>query len=323
MTFGFIAKGDTGALLASSESANYEFAQRVTSGSSSGNVTTYSFSAVDFPMFFIEVPVGGKAGILDFTNTTVRIIADGVYPVNVFKRVSNASGFGIAVYDAAGSLTFKANANILNVKATGSMGIGGGFGGAGSMVSFPALASVTNSSTAQETIYYQSYGWTTVDTVYVCRDVFQCNYVTTYDFSCGMDATGNFSCGYVANSNFVCGTVTTCGYEQILTQHFTDVYAVVRITYWNLQRAVAKRTTPSNYAQDWVQHTSGYYKEVIGWNYFTSSMTWNAPPNYQPPPTFNGSGAPDYGAVGYYTKANTFPYSNGQTKSISATILTA
>lgn len=315
MTFGFIAKGDTGALLASSESANYEFAQRMTSGSTVGNVTTYGFSYVDFPMFFIEVPVGGKAGILDFTSTTVRIIADGVYPVNVFKRVESASGFGIAAFDAAGALTFKANASILNVQAAGAMGIGGSFTGNGSMVSFPALASQTLYSYTDALVYYTYYGWATVDMIYVCN--------TTYSLVPVQTCTYDYTFGYICvTTGYDYVPTTTCGYQSVITNYMTDVYANVRTTTWAVQRSVARRTGANTYVQDWVTHTSGYYKDVIDWQYYTSSFSLFAPSGYTPPLIGYMSGSPYTGADSVYTKDNTFPYSNGQTKSISATILT-
>ncbi|MDZ7892319.1 MAG: hypothetical protein U5L73_11255 [Rhodoferax sp.] len=303
MTFGFIAKGDNGALLASSDSANYEFAQRLTVGSVAGNVTTYTFSAVDYPMFFIEVPIGGKAGILDSTSTQVRIIGDGAYPVNVFKRVSSAAGFGVAAFDPSEALTFKAGAQTLNVRAAGAMGIGGSFTGAGSMVSFPALASITERSASEADVYYAYYVYTTFEQTYVCRDEFQCN----------TDYQGNFSCGYV----------TVCGYEMIRTDHTVDVIPRVRTTNWALKRSVARRTGPDTYVQDWVVHTSGFYKDVVAINYFEYSFSPSAPPGYNPPPFIFDPGSSFTGAFGFYSKDNTFPYSNGQTKAIAASILTS
>ncbi len=303
MTFGFIAKGDSGALLASSDSANYELSQRLTGGSVSGNVTTYTFNAVDYPMFFIEIPIGGKAGILDSTNTQVRIIGDGSYPVNVFKRVSSAAGFGIAAFDGSGKLTFKAGAQTLNVKAAGTMGIGGSFTGAGSMVSFPALASITERSSSDADVHYTWYVYTTFEQTYVCRDEFQCN----------TDAFGNFSCGYV----------TVCGYEMVQTDHTVDIIPRVRTTNWALKRSVARRTGANSYVQDWVVHTSGYYKDVVSINYFEFSNSPNAPAGYTPPTFFYDPNSSFTGASGFYSKNNTFPYSDGQTKAIAATILTS
>jgi hypothetical protein len=89
-----------------------------------------------------------------------------------------------------------------------------------------------------------------------------------------------------------------------------------------VQRSVARRTGTNTYVQDWVTHTSGYYKNVIDWQYYTSSFSPFAPSGYTPPVIGFASGSPFTGADSVYTKDNTFPYSNGQTKSISATILT-
>jgi hypothetical protein len=258
--------------------------------------------------------VGGKAGILDFTSTTVRIIADGVYPVNVYKRVSSASGFGIAAFDAAGALTFKANASILNVQAAGAMGIGGSFTGNGSMVSFPALASQTLYSYTDAWVYYDAYFWVTIDPYYSCTTTY--GYVDVY--SCNYDPTLGFVCGYFPSWQ----PITTCGFQNITTNHNTFVYAKVRTTNWAVQRSVASRTGMNTYVQDWVTHTSGYYKQVIDWQYGTDSFSPTAPPGYVSPVIGFASGSPFTGADSVYTKDNTFPYSNGQTKSISATILT-
>jgi hypothetical protein len=318
MTFGFIAKGDNGALLASSDSANYEFAQRLTAGSVAGNVTTYTFSAVDYPMFFIEVPIGGKAGILDSTNTQVRIIGDGAYPVNVFKRVSSATGFGVAAFDSSGALTFKAGAQTLNVKAAGAMGIGGSFTGAGSMVSFPALASRTLYDQSDATVFFSDYVWQSFDTVYSCT--------TTQDYQIvGQSCTEV----YYGSGSFICFPVygwvpvTTCGYTTVTTTNVTSIYATVRTTNWYVQRSVARRVGVDTYVQDWVTHTSGYYKDVVGWQYYTSSFSPFAPPGYVSSVPVFFEGSPYTGASGVYTKNNAFPYSNGQMKSINATILTS
>jgi len=315
MTFGFIAKGDTGALLASSESANYEFSQRITSGNIYGNVIEYSFSPVDYPVFFVEVPVDGKAGILDFTNNYVRIIGDAAYPVNVYKRVSGVSGFGIAAYDSTGLLAFKASSGILNVLAVGAMDVGGTFTGNGSMVSFPALASKTLSSYSDSWENFDTYVFDTYDWVYTCHTEWQ--YVQVQN--CGFDPVLGYSCTYTYEFQ----PVEVCGWTQVVTMHTVFVQAQVRTTNWSVQRAVARRTGANNYAQDWVTHKSGYYKEVVDWRYIdVQSSLLPKPDGYNPPYIPFVPGSPYVGADGVYTRDNVFPYSNGQTKSISATILT-
>jgi len=297
MTYGFIAKSTNGALLASSDSANYELSQRISSGTRTGNVVVYYFTPVEFPVFFVETPIGGTAGILDFTNNSVRIICNGNYPVNVYKRVSSVSGFGIAAYDSKSKLTFKANTNILNVLSAGYMNIGGNFTGLGNSVAFPAVASTTTLVVSEANVPYSTYQ--TSQTVWVT-------------FISGYDQWG---------SPIYSKTTTT-------VRTTWQVYALVRTHTWAVKRAVARRLHSTGYSQDWEVHSSGFYKKVLSW---TSKPIGSDQPleqivlgsGYYPPipPT-----TPDSivnGFSGAFTQDNTFPYSNGQTISAIATILTS
>lgn len=306
MTWGFIAIDDNGNLLASSESANYELSARYTNGVRSGNVTTYAISPVDAPVVFIEVPVGGRAALLYVNGGTVRVIGDGNYPIIVYRRISGADGFGVSAYDAAGNLTFKATENLLNVQAIGTMGIGGNFSGAGSAVSFPALASITEKSTSESWEYFDYWIYQELVTVYECNQEFQCN----YDGGTGQ---------------FVCDWVTVCGYNTQWVDTIVWIYARVKTTAWAVKRAVAKRVASNTYQQEWEVHASGYYKEVIDWaaSYTTVNPAFiTLPPGYTPGIIGYDPDSEFTGASGYFTMNNTFPYSNGQTASISATIMT-
>ena len=296
MTYGFVAKSTNGALLASSDSANYELAQKLSFGTRTGNVTVYYFTAVEFPMFFVETPIGGTAGILDFTNNSVRIIGNGNYTVNVYKRVSSVSGFGIAAYDSQSKLTFKANANILNVLAVGAMNVGGSFTGAGNSVAFPAVASTTTLTSADALVPHSTY--TTERWVWV---TFQ---------------SGTTASGYPIYSQTQIKQVTTW-----------QIYGTVRTHTWAVKRAVARRLNSTAYAHDWEIHTSGFYKEVLSWSTkpigSSGSLEFinNGSANYPAiPPVQPNSAMTGYDGV--FTKDNTFPYSNGQTVTAAATILT-
>ena len=314
MTYGFVAKGDNGALLASSESANYELAQRVVAATQSGNVYTYYFTPTRFPVFFIEIPLGGKAGILDSTESSVRIIADGLYPLRVYRRITQASGYGIAVYDTSNKLTFRAGAGILNVQNAGQMVIGSAFTGRGEAVSFPSLASRTLTSASTAAVEGDAIVWQTYEMVYVC----QTNYVFTI---VGQSCT-DYGTFVICFPEYGMVPVTTCSYEFITNTWMTIPVHTVRTTNWAVQRAVANKASTNTYVQDWVTHTSGYYKEILTTEFVSINIgtSYNAPAGYIPPPQFAGS--PFWGFAGIYSSNNTFPYSNGQTKQIAATILT-
>jgi hypothetical protein len=257
-------------------------------------------------MVFIEIPIGGRAAILYCDGSTVRVIGDGNYAINVYRRVQNASGYGVAAFDSGANLTFKAGVNMLNVQGVGSMGIGGSFSGVGSAVSYPALASVTEVSTSTEWVLYQSWIQQDLVTFYECHTENQCNWD-----------------GYT--NTFTCGPVTVCGYQSQWIQTLVFIYALVKKTTWTVKRAVARRTGASTYQQEFEAHSSGYYKEVI--DIAAGSGTLNPtfgslPPGYIPPPIFFDRNSLFTGASGYYTMDNKFPYSNGQSASISATIMT-
>lgn len=326
MTYGFVAIADNGNLLASSESANYEFIARYINGVRSGNITTYTIAPVDYPLVFIEIPIGGRAAILYCSGQTVRVIGDGNYAINVYRRVQSASGYGVAAFDSAASLTFKAGAEMLNVRGVGSLSVGGSFSGDGDACAFPACASRTVTSESVSYEYFTTYIWTTTESLfscqyeYTCQQEYVCSYQTIYGFVNGyFTSWQEYVCGY----QNVCDNRQVCAFRWYNIDHISFVYAKVKRTSWSVYRSVAKRVSANQYAQEWELHSSGFYKEVIGWqtDQIENSIT-PLPQGYLPP--FIGI-IPDSaftGYSGYFTKDNTFPYSNGQTASISATIMT-
>jgi len=225
MTYGFIAYSDSGSLVASSDSFNYELSQRVVSGSRVGNVTTYSITAVPFPLVFVELPVGGSAGILQVSGTTVKIIGNGNYPIRVYRRMTPATGYGLAVYNASQELTFKASGTALNVATSSSLGIGGTVSSVGEAVSYASVASRTTKSVS-----------TSGPTPYLN------NYVYEFSSGCAVYAYGSWYSDYVKPS-----------------MSTWNLSATWTITNWAVHRSVVVRTG-SGFSFAWEVHTSGYFK---------------------------------------------------------------
>lgn len=326
MTFGFVAIADNGNLLASSDSANYELSGRYTNGVRTGTVTEYVITPVDYPIIFIEIPVGGKAALLTVSGSLVRVIGDGNYPINVYRRVQGAAGYGVAAFDATGAMTFKADAGLLNVRSIGTMGVGGSFSGQGTAISFPSLASYTTKYESTGEVYADRFVTNDTQWRYVCTThwVYQCK----QEWECG-DKYDPFSGKY----KYVCELVTRCAYvpeerckwESYIITTITYVYAVVKTTNWAVYRSVARRVSETEYVQDWEVHVSGYYKDVVGWRSYDVTLNplgYYLPPGYIPPTYFYDPTSDYYGYSGAFTALSTFPYSNGQSKSITASIMT-
>lgn len=120
--YGAFFIGDDGSLLVTSDSACYECYQTVGAASRTGNVNVYYSSAPSYPLVFIACGKGYSAGIMAIEgspgNWTITAIStsNGLAYIFVPMTGNNTSGYGTAVYDASGNLTFDSNRNLLNAR---------------------------------------------------------------------------------------------------------------------------------------------------------------------------------------------------------------
>lgn len=120
--YGAFFIGDDGSLLVTSDSACYECYQTVGAASRVGNVNTYYSSAPSYPLVFIACGKGYSAGIMAIEGSpgswTITAISTSNSLAYIFVPMTgnNTSGYGTAVYDASGNLTFDSNRNLLNAR---------------------------------------------------------------------------------------------------------------------------------------------------------------------------------------------------------------
>lgn len=121
----FIA--DNGSLLVTSDSACYELYQVVGASSRNGNVNVYYSSAPSYPLVFLNCGKGYSAGIMaiegspgSWTITAISTANCGAY-IFVPMTGNTTSGYGTAVFDANGNLTFDSNRNLLNARNVESL----------------------------------------------------------------------------------------------------------------------------------------------------------------------------------------------------------
>lgn len=144
--YGAFFIGDDGSLLVTSDSACYELYQTVGASSRSGNVNTYYSSAPSYPLVFIACGKGYSAGIMAIQGSpgswTITAIStsNGLAYIFVPMTGNSTSGYGTAVYDANGNLTFDSNRNLLNARNVESLSSGQVFSAnpATNMVSYTA-----------------------------------------------------------------------------------------------------------------------------------------------------------------------------------------
>ena len=315
MTYGFVAISDAGNLLASSESANYELSQRIVSGSRSGNVTTYNFSAVANPLVFVELPVGGTAGILQCTSSTVKIIGNGNYPIRVYKRITPPSGYGVAVYDQAGAPTFKASQSMLNAQFVGELPIGGAINSSAGAVSYSSAASYTTKS--ESTSGWQQVGLFAKYTSTNC---------VTY---------GGWRYDYVTGQQVWDASIVT--YTTVSVQLNYSYQAKIKTTGWAVYRSAA-RNDGATKSFVWEAHSVGSYSQFVqtrlvfqnyqvlgcGGTYNTDMINAMIGPNSGVTPGVESAARAGYEvSTGAFTKDSQFPYSNGESRSTTATIMTS
>ena len=133
MGYGAFFIGDNGQLIVTSDSACYELYQTAWPYARSGNISTYSSSAQSYPLVFIACGKGYAAGVLAIQggagSWTITVISNVNCPIYVFTPMTgnNTWGYGTAVYDANGNLTFDSNRNLLNAKSVEALASGQSF----------------------------------------------------------------------------------------------------------------------------------------------------------------------------------------------------
>lgn len=120
--YGAFFIGDDGSLLVTSDSACYECYQKVGASSRVGNVNTYYSSAPSYPLVFIACGKGYSAGIMAIEGSpgswTITAISTSNSLAYIFVPMTGntTSGYGTAVFDSSGNLTFDSNRNLLNAR---------------------------------------------------------------------------------------------------------------------------------------------------------------------------------------------------------------
>lgn len=128
--YGAFFVGDDGSLLVTSDSACYECYQSVGASSRTGNVNVYYSSAPSYPLVFIACGKGYSAGIMAIEGApgswTITAISTSNSLAYIFVPMTGnaTSGYGTAVYDASGNLTFDSNRNLLNARNVESLASG-------------------------------------------------------------------------------------------------------------------------------------------------------------------------------------------------------
>lgn len=349
--FGAMFRADDGSLLVTSDTPCYELWGTFAPTGRSGNVNTYSVNAPEFPLIAVNCGAGNSAGVLAVEGGagawTVSVLSSVSCDILAFIPISGSasSGYGLAAYDSSGRLVFDSTRKILNARHVSMLSEGASFQSTSGIntVSYTSGPVRPAKSESEELVLVESWGYSEV--VYQCRfetqyncyqeQVYVCNnvYVCTPTFSCTVDPfTGGFSCGYVDSCGFqtVCGfeTQTVCRTEVVQICEFVniisfaDIYGLIKTTNWTIDRGVASVGYDGLTSFSWLQHKSGYYKQVLSYQTFSySSATVNGlPVGYTPPPVFF-VGAEAF--EGELNKDNTFPYTSDRANNIPLACITA
>jgi len=298
--FGIIFRADDGSLLVSSDSQCYERVAQVAVSSRLGNVSTYAVTTAAYPLVFVKCGAGQSAGVLAVEgsagNWVVTVLATVSCPIVVFTPISEAasSGFGSVVYNTAGTAVFDSSKNILNARALGVLAesIAGIESPSGTdMVNYtsgPVKPSSSTNTTAV-IVYRHSYVAVVYGIIY-------------YRWRNGFN-------------------YPVYGYYN--TTLYYTVFANVRTTNWSIDRGVAAIAPGGDVSFSWLRHQEGYYKEITGYYYSTTTGTiassvW-----------FTNFPAPSAAALaaiessqGELTKDNTFPYTTNRANTGALTCIT-
>ena len=239
-SYGAVIKSSNGSLLVTPDNPCYEFSAEYQPNSRIGNVNTYAVTLSDEPLVFVKCGQGNSAGILSIENLSggqwrVMVLSNVSCPILVFKTISGqASGFGLAVYGASGSLVFDSSRKVLNVRNAGTISDG---------TSVAAAAGVDCISYVCGPVYPSSSVSNRRDWVDTYIDV-------VYKSSC--DAFG------------------VCTYFPY--QYVYYIYASIDRTDWVIRRGVGRINQSSQVVFDWLTHKSGYYDTILGLYSSTDGM---------------------------------------------------
>lgn len=343
--WGAFIKSDDGSLLVTPDTRCYEFAGEYWPVARSGNVNTYDVGLSEYPLIFVNVGVGGAAGILAVetgpAGWRISVLATTSCPILVFQRIGgSASGYGMAVYGANGQLVFDSSRNVLNVRNASNLSEGVSFGAASGVdtVSYTCGPVWPSQSQAERWEFIEFYAMPdheyvctlqqVCEPIYRCNQVYQCTPTSTY--VCGFDFFGNYSCSFQTVNS--CGYVTQCDYVTecrldyvctwVAITTYYSVYARIRRTNWEIRRGTAQINAGSvSFA--WLLHKSGFYDEVLYITTATDSMPVGpgfVPPGYIPPPGWQPTKEQVQGEL---NKTNVYPYTTSRANQIGLTCLTA
>lgn len=300
MSYGFVTLNADNFILVSSDAPVFEklsLASRAMSyeyGLTDKNTYVYIVNSEQYPLVFIEPrqDLGQICGILSIIQTAantylIYIISTPGVPtaVHVFVPIDGTTNagllpnsFGLAIYDAAGKLTFSTERLPLQVVGLGYLSAAQTTPAPAAqtrqlLISYVSAPVYAESSVQDREVFVRAFDFPTSYTYNYCYYV--TNYVNSsyydpccysyYDFSSGKSiCTGCTKSTSTPVQQYVCETQ----FQTYWTTYY--YYADVRRTNWSIYRAGIKITNDALQCLD-ILHKQGYYDTILQYRQYSVS----------------------------------------------------
>ena len=167
MAYGFLAKNEHGIVL-SSQQKSFVFIGYYTTTNVVNNVHTFTVPSASWQSIYgVRLAVGGQGAVISVVDSgsgfTITVLGSGVLGILVFSPIMSGghTGYGLALFNAAGECTFDSTQKPLVPTASGNLSPGVSLTGSGDTVIYIGAGIYASSSTSVTTDnLYKTYSVT-------------------------------------------------------------------------------------------------------------------------------------------------------------------